>query len=48
MSKFIEAWENLCENHEIRKTEQVRRAPKYIFENIGRYVRTLQEYENEK
>ena len=48
MSKFLDDWSDICADYEIGEDEKIHRVPKYMSDNIGNYVRTLQEYKNRK
>ena len=46
VTRFIEEWNDICEDCGIEEAEKTRRVPKYMTRAIGEYIRIQEEYEN--
>jgi hypothetical protein len=45
MTRFVEEWDDICEDCEIKIIEKTRRIPKYMTKVIGKYIRAQEKYE---
>jgi hypothetical protein len=43
--RFIEEWDDICEDCGVKAVEKIRRISKYMIKVIGEYVRVQEEYE---
>jgi hypothetical protein len=45
MTRFVEEWDNIYKNCEIKTIKKARRVPKYITKIIEKYIRAQKKYE---
>jgi hypothetical protein len=45
ITRFVEKWDDICKNCEIKVIKKTRRVPKYMIKVIGEYIRAQKEYE---
>ncbi len=48
MFKFFDDWSDIYVDYRIEEDEKARRLLKYMLDNIGNYMKILQEYKDRK
>jgi len=47
ISEFIERFENICDNYQIRDKNKIKRVPRYYTQVIGQFIKEIKRYQDE-
>ena len=47
ISEFIEYFENICDDYQVRDENKIKRVPRYYTQVIGQFVKGIKKYQDE-
>ena len=47
ISEFIERFEDMCDDYQVRDKNKIKRVPRYCTQVIGQFVKKIKEYQDE-
>ena len=47
ISEFIERFEDICDNYQVRDKIKIKRVPRYYTQVIGQFVKGMKEYQDQ-